>query len=278
MWQKIRENSVAITLTGLLLLCTAMIVAGVIQWRHTKSVAKINEEHQAQLALQKTQFDEQLKSTTEETRRQIDALDKLLKDAIEKRSAEVFMTQEEVAKLNAEKVNLLAEAIAQKIQPNVPLPKTPEEAQRMQNEQVDKVSTRMAEKIQPILAEMSKDQNLTREQIDRYSQRISDQIGMVLTGEMARNQQLNSGLLASQSLARESLALSHELTALYLSSVKDQGVLNRLLMLPANIVRDASKLNIVSNAEKKKMEEQLVTKMNDIEKRLNEVQAQQPKK
>src|SRR6185295_1756397 len=102
-------------------------------------------------------------------RRQIESVDKLLTDAIEKRSADMFMTKEEVEKLNAEKVDALAEAIAKKVQPYNPLPKSPEEAEKMQNEQVDKVSSRMADRIQPILAEMSKDQNLTRDSIDRYS-------------------------------------------------------------------------------------------------------------
>ena len=95
----------------------------------------------------------------------------LLKDAIQKRAADVFMTQQEVEKMNAERVNQLAEAIAQKIQPYNPLPKTPEEAERQQNEQVDKVSSRLADRIQPILADMAKDQHLTREQIAAYSRR-----------------------------------------------------------------------------------------------------------
>ena len=162
------------------------------------------------------------------------------------------------------------------MQPNMPLPKTPEEAEKLQNEQIDKVSGRLAEKINPILSEMSKDQNLTREEITKYSQRISDQVGTVLTAELAKNQQLNNNLIASQALARESLALSHEATALYLSTFKDQGVLTRLLLLPANVVRDASKLSLVSGSDRKKIEEQLVTKMTRIENDLNTIQSQQP--
>ena len=188
------------------------------------------------------------------------------------------MTEDEVAKLNAEKVNQLAEAIAKKVQPYNPLPKTPEEAEKLQNEQVDKVSSRMAVKIQPILTEMAKDQNLTRESIDRYSQRISDQIGNVLTSEMAKNQQLNNNLIATQSVARESLALSHEVTALYLSSFKDQGLVTRLLTLPANVVRDVSKLSIINSSERKKIEEDLVGKMGTLDKKLTDLEAQQPKK
>lgn len=259
------------------ILITAGIVIGAAVLIHYKTVKDMETLQKAQLAEQRQQFDTQLKASAEETRLQIAAVHKMLNDAISKRSADVFMSEEEVAKMNTEKMNALAEAVAQKIQPNLPLPKTPEEAERIQNEQVDKVSGRMAEKIQPILAEMSKDQNLTREQINLYSQRISDQIGVVLTQELAKNQTLTNNLIASQALARESLSLSHEVTALYLSTFKDQGIVTRLLMLPANVVRDASKLSIVNSSERKKIEEGLVKRMNNIEQSLQHVESQMPK-
>lgn len=145
-----------------------------------------------------------------ENRHQIEVTNTLVKDAIAKREADMFRTDVEIQQLNAERMDALAEAIAKKVQPYNPLPKTPEEAEQMQNEQVDKVSSRMAEKIQPILAEMSKDQNLTRESIAAYSQKITDQVGSVLTSELAKNQQLNNNLQATQAVAQDSLALSHE--------------------------------------------------------------------
>jgi len=259
------------------ILITAGIVVGAAVLIHMKTMKDLDVMYQAKISAQNAEMDK-VRAASEDTRAQVAALDKVLKEAIQKRSADVFMSDEEVAKMNADKVNALAEAVAQKIQPNLPLPKTPEEAERLQNEQVDKVSGRMAERIQPILAEMAKDQNLTREQINAYSLRISDQIGTVLTGEMARNQMLNNNVLASQAIARESIALSHEVTALYLSSFKDQGILTRLLTLPANVVRDASKLSIVNSSERKKIEEDLVKRMNAIEKNLAEVEAAMPKK
>ena len=134
----------------------------------------------------------------------------------------------------------------------------------------------MAQKISPILGEMAKYQNMTREKIDAYSQKISDQISGVLTSEMSRNQELNTQLLTSQAVAQDSMKLSHEITALYLSSFKDQGVLTRLLTLPANIVRDTANLSIVTSSDRKKMEERLVNQMNDLEKRLADVQAATP--
>jgi hypothetical protein len=190
----------------------------------------------------------------------------------------MFMTDDEVNKLNADKINALAEAVAKKVQPYNPLPKSPEEAEKMQNEQVDKVSSRMSEKIKPILDEMANDQHLTRDSIASYSQKISDQVGVVLTSELSRNQQLNNNLVATQTVAQDSLKLSHEITALYLSSFKDQGLITRLLMLPANVVKDAASLSIVSSSDRKKVEEDLMRRMAEMDKRLTAIQAQAPKK
>jgi hypothetical protein len=84
--------------------------------------------------------------------------------------------------------------------------------------------------------------------------------------------------MTTQTIAQDSLKLSHEITALYLASFKDQGLITRLLTLPANVVRDATSLSIVSSSDRKKVEEDLVNRMNEIDKRLAEAQAAQPKK
>jgi hypothetical protein len=269
--QKLKEQIPAIFVT-------AIIIAAVGFWFHQKTVSDLAEKQQKQLDEMRDQQNAERKADAEENRRHIEAVNQLLKDAIAKRQADVFQTDEEVSKLNAEKVNQLADAIAKRVLPYGQVPKTPEEAEKLQNDQVDKVGGRLAEKISPILAEMSKDQHLTRESIEQYSQRISDQISGALTSEMSRNQQLNSQVETSEAIAQDSLKLSREVTALYLSSFKDQGLLTRLLSLPANVVRDAASLSIVSSSERKKMEERLVTEMNGLQKRLDEMQAQLPKK
>lgn len=272
MWQKLKEQLPAIILT-------AALILGVAFWFNQKTASELAAKQATELAALREQNAAEMKANAEETRRHIESVNQLLKDAISKRAADVFMTDEEVAKLNEQKVNQLAEAIAAKVMPyGSNIPKTPEEAENLQNEQVDKVSSRMAEKISPILSEMAKDQNLTRDSINAYSQRISDQISGVLTAEMSRNQELNTQLLASQAVAQDSMKLSHEITALYLSSFKDQGLLTRLLTLPANVVRDAANLSIVNSSDRKKVEERLVTQMNELEKRLAEVQANTPTK
>lgn len=268
MWQKFKEQIPAVILT-------ALLVVGAAFWIHQQTVSQMAEKQQAELAPLREQNDA-LKVASEENRRQIEATNKLLKDAISKREADMFRTEEEMQKLNAERMDALAEAIAKKVQPYNPLPKSAEEAEKMQNEQVDKVSSRMTERIQPILSEMAKDQNLTRESIASYSQRISDQVGNVLTAELAKNQQLNNNLQQTQAVAQDALKLSHEITALYLSSFKDQGLITRLLTLPANVVKDAASLSIVNSSDRKKVEEQLVSKMAEIDRRLSAIQAQAP--
>ena len=271
MWQKFKEQLPAVILTAILIIGAAI-------WFTQKKVDEINAQHQADLTALREQTNAEMKASAEETRRHIESVNQLLKDAIAKRQADALMTDEEFAKVNEEKVNKLAEAIAHKIQPYNPLPKPAEEAEKIQNEQVDKVSSRMAEMISPILAEMAKDQNLTRESITGYSQRISDQISGVLTAEMSRNQALNTQLLTSQAVAHDSMKLSHEITALYLSSFKDQSLITRILSLPANVVRDAASMSIVNSTDRKKMEERLVSDMNALEKRIQEIDAAAPKK
>jgi len=270
MWQKLKEQLPAI-------IVTVLIITGAAYWLHHETIADMSARQQVELAPLREQNDA-LKLASEENRQQIEATNKLLRDAISRREADMFRTDEELQKMNVERMDALAEAIAKKVQPYNPLPTSPEEAEKMQTEQVDKVSARMADRIQPILSEMSKDQNLTRDSIAQYSQRISDQLGNVLTAELAKNQQLNNNLQATQAVAQDSLKLSHEITALYLSSFKDQGLITRLLTLPANVVRDAASLSIVSSNDRKKVEEQLVSKMADIDRRLAALAAQAPSK
>jgi hypothetical protein len=269
MWQKLKEQLLTIVLLA--------VIVAIGLFGSLVMVKKMADRQENEITALREKTSADLNASAEETRKQIVDVNKLLKDAIQKRSADVFMTEQEVAKMNADRVNQLAEAIAQKIQPYNPLPKTPEEADRQQNDQVDKVSGRLAEKIQPILADMAKDQNLTREQINSYSQKISDQISNVLTSELAAKQQLNNNLIATEAVARDSMKLSQEVTALYLSSFKDQSLVTRLLTLPANVVRDAASLSIVNSTERKQREEKLVNEMNAMQKRLDDIEAQAPK-
>jgi hypothetical protein len=273
---KLKEQFPAVIVTVLLI---GGLVGGYAYYDRTVVEPEREARRTLELTALRDQHAKEIRAANDESLRKIAELNKLVAEATTRREADLFRTQEELAKLNTERMDALAEAIAKKVQPFNPLPKTPEEAERAQNEQVDKVSTRLNERIQPILAQMARDQgNLTRDSIAGYSQRISDQISVVLTAELAKNAQLNSNLQSTQAVARESLALSHELGALYLSSFKDQGVITRILTLPANVLRDASSLSILNSSEKKKKETELLAKLADVQKRLDAELAKAPVK
>ena len=55
-----------------------------------------------------------------------------------------------------------------------------------------------------------------------------------------------------------------------------QGLITRLLTLPANVIKDATSLSIVNSSDRKKVEEQLLSKMTEIERRLTELQQNAP--
>jgi hypothetical protein len=272
---KFKEQIPAIIVTVLLI---GGLVGGYAYYVNGTVIPALEAKREQALKLQSEQHAKEIQTAAAENRRQIESVNKLLGDAIQKREADMFRTEVEVAKLNTERMDALADAIAKKVQPFNPQPKTPEEAERVQNEQVDKVSTRLNERIAPILTEMAKDQHLTRDSISAYSQKISDQLSVVLTSELTKNTQLNNNLQGTQAIARDSLALSHEMTALYLSSFKDQGVITRLLSLPANIIKDATQMSVINSTERKKKETELVGKMNDLQKRLEDQQAKNPQK
>ena len=251
------------------ILVTALIMGGLLGGYAYYVNAKVLPAQQRAMEDMRLAHAADLERSAAETRKDIAAVNQLLKDAIATRAGGLFQTEEETKAAEAKKVAVLAEAVAQKLQPYNPLPKTPEEAEQMQNTQIDKVSSRLSERIQPILGQIAADQNLTRESLARYGDQISQQVTGVLAGELARNERLGTQVQLTQSLAQESVALSSELTALYLSSIKDQGVINRLLLLPANIVRDAANLSLINNDERRAKEHDLTKRLRDIQGRLD---------
>ncbi len=258
---KLKEQAPAIVVTALVM---GALLGGYAYYVN----AKVLPAQRAELEALRVAHAADLERSAAETRKEIATVNKLLQDAIATRAGGLFLTEEEAKAAETAKVAELAEAVAQKLQPYNPLPKTPEEAEAMQNAQVDKVSGRLTERIQPILGQIAADQNLTRESLNRYANQISQQVTGVLAGELARNERLGTQVQLTQSLAQESIALSSELTALYLSSIKDQGVLNRLLLLPANIVRDASNFSLLNNDERRAKEAELTKRLRDIQSRL----------
>ncbi|MBC8012113.1 MAG: hypothetical protein H7067_18670 [Burkholderiales bacterium] len=259
---KLKEQAPAILVTALVM---GALLGGYAYYVN----AKVLPAQQRALESLRQAHADDLERSAAETRREIAAVNQLLKNAIATHSGGMFETAEEAKAAETAKVAEIAEAVARKLQPYNPLPRTPEEAEAMQNSQIDKVSGRLSERIQPILGQIAADQNLTRESLARYGDQISQQVTGVLSGELARNERLGTQVQLTQSLAQESVALSSELTALYLSSIKDQGVINRLLLLPANIVRDASNFSLLNNEERRTKEAELTKRLRDIQTRLD---------
>lgn len=269
MWQKFKDQLPAVILT-------LLVIGGLAYWLHTQTLAQLNAQQEIQLANLRDQTNAELRASAEETRRQIDSVNTLLKDAIKQRVSDVFLTDEELQTVNDERITELATAIAKHIQPAPLIPASPETVATQETAQINRVSASLTERIQPLLAELSADQEVTRETLTKIADEINTQIAIVLTSELAKNQTLNNNLSESQAIARDSLGLSQELAALYLSSFQDKGILTRLLSLPANVVKDASKLSIINSSERKEREAQLMEKLTEIQTRLDALQAKAP--
>ncbi len=79
---------------------------------------------------------------------------------------------------------------------------------------------------------------------------------------------------STQAAAQDAIKLSHEISALYLDSAKSEGVIVRLVSLPADLIHDAAGGNIIDSRTRDRTQKQLDEKMKQIEQRLNDVQNQ----
>jgi len=274
MWSKLKDQLPAAIITAVL---TIGALVGYTIWLRQQVVDEVTKNQQQEMAALRASTEEKIKLSNDSLTKQMNDTYTLLKDSVEKRHGELFMGDDELAKLNGEKIDILAKALAEKIQPyGVPIPKDPKEAEEQRNKQVDEVAGRMAGKIQPILEQMSHETSLTKESVAGYSQRISDQIAVVLTSELAQKQKLNNNLIESTSIAQESMRLSQEITALYLTQMKDESLLGRILMLPARIIQDTAKGSIVNSNERQKMESKIADDMKRLQGRLDNMKANMP--
>ena len=270
MWAKFKEQIPAVFVT-------ALITIGVLVWLGHKVEVQLTQQNEKQIAELRIATEQRIKESNDSLKAQMEATYTLLKDSVENRKGGLFMSDDEMAKLNDEKVAVLAKALASQIQPyGMPIPKDPKEAEEQRNKQVDEVAGRMAGKIQPILEQMSHETTLTKETVTSYSQRISDQIAVVLTSELAQKQKLNNNLLESNSIAQESMRISQEITALYLSQMKNESLLGRILMLPAHVVQDVGKGSIVNSNERQKVEARIAEDMKRLQNRLDNVKSNMP--
>ena len=104
MWHKLKDQLPAIVLT-------ALLIIGAAYWLQHQTIADMSKRQQRELAPLREQNDA-LKAASEENRQQIEATNNLLRDAIARREADMFRTDEELQKMNVERMDALAEAIA----------------------------------------------------------------------------------------------------------------------------------------------------------------------
>lgn len=236
-------------------LLTSALVIGAGAWMLNHEAT----QRVADLAPLKAQ-NEALRAQSDDNRRQLESTSRLLKEALARHDGEVFRTEDEIQKLNDDRVGLLADAITKRVIPALPQTKTPEEAQRAEEAQVDKVATRLTENLTPLISRLSTEQAEQRKTSALMIQKQKDQI-----------QVLDKNLQATQLAAQDTLRLTHEVSAMYLDSYKDHGVLMRLFSLPANLVIDTANLNLVYDRSKAKTQTDLNNKMSELEQRLQEV-------
>jgi len=247
--EKIKEQSPT-------LLITALLVVGAAIWLHHE-----NSQTQRLLVEPLREQNEALRTAAADNRRELAATSELLRHAISRRDSELFRSDEELQKLNAQRMDALADAIARKVQiaPAEP-PKSAEEIRVAEDRQEEAIATRMADKLKPMLATVGTDNHLaTDETVQR---------------EFARNQALSADLQQTQAAAQDALKLSQQLSVLYLDTFKDQGMVKRALSFPAYMVGDLFTGSIVGSTQRAHVERDVSAKLNAIEKRLDEIQAQ----
>jgi hypothetical protein len=248
MLRKLTENILTIIVTVAL-----VTVAGILLVSHASK-----DQRDALNPLREQ--NESLRAQADENRRQIEATNQMLRDAIGRHQSEVFQSDAELQKLNGTRMDALADAIANRVAPKLPTPATPEDMARQQDQTVDRISSRTAEKLQPTIVEIGEKQQAASKRD--------------LSATQARLDAVTANLNQTQAAADDAIKLSHELSAMYLDTYKDHGVVIRVLALPAEVIRDAAGGNIVNDRNRKKEQQQLDAKLQEIEARLNQVRTQ----
>jgi hypothetical protein len=248
----------------------ALFFVGYSFWFKERVLTEIAQKQKNDIDNLQSAYQAEMEKLTERLLARVDETNKTLDEAIKAGNSDLFLTGDEARRVQTEKVEALADAVMTRLEKAIP---TPEDQERGYNT----VSQRVSDRLNPILTEIARTGNLTRSDVEFYSSQITGMIDGVLRDEMAEKQRLNNNLLTTASVAQDSMRLAQEMAALYLSSLKDEGVLSRILSLPVRVVQDASKMSIVGSSDRRKMEERLFGELDSLEKRLGTVQSQLPK-
>lgn len=239
---------------------------GIILIEHLQREA--SEQRALEIETLQAQASEEFRKLADRLLITVESTDRKITEAMQATEDNLFMSADEQQTFEEERIEALAAAVTSRLATAAANGETSSE--------VNQVVNRVSERINPILNEISQTGTMTRSDIQLYTHRISEQITTVLRDEIEAKQQLNNNLLASTGIARDSLALSGEMAALYVSSLKDDGMVSRLLMLPVNLVQDAASLSIIGSSDRKKAEERIFTDMKALQDRLADVEAAMP--
>lgn len=229
---------------------------------------RANEQRALELEILQARYTDEFRVFADRLLMTVESTDRKIAAAIGNTEDELFLNQDEQQAFDQQKIDALAAAVSTKL--NMSVPEGDVETDAAQ------VASRVSERINPILNEISLTGTLTRSDIQLYSHRISEQITTVLREEIEAKQQLNNNLLVSTGIARDAITISGEMAALYVSSLKDEGMVSRLLMLPVNLVQDAASLSIVGSSDRKKAEERIFGELAGLKDRLEKVEAEMP--
>ena len=246
----------------------ALVFAGYFYWFNEK-MAEATAAQRSEIDAMRAAYNEQLQMFSEKIVARVDATNKTLDAAIQARNSDLFLTEDENRRVESEKVNALADAVMTRLNTVIP---TPEDQERGYTS----VSQKVHDRLNPILTEIARTGNLTRSDVEFYSSQITGLIDGVLKEQMAEKQQLNNNLLTTTAIAQDSMRVSQEMAALYVASLKDQGLLSRILSLPVRVVQDVSTGSIIGSSDRKKAEERVFTELDELEKRLSAVGAAMP--
>ncbi|HEX9783339.1 MAG TPA: hypothetical protein VGA56_11505 [Opitutaceae bacterium] len=247
----------------------ALFFVGYSFWFKERVLTEIAESQRTDIVDLRAAYQAEMEKFAERILARVDETNKTLDAAIASSAGELFVAEGEARNLDAQKVSTLADAVMNRLNSVIP---TADE----QDRSYDAMTSRVSDKLTPILSDIARTGNLTRSDVEFYSSQITGLIDGVLKEELAEKQRLNNSLLQTSAVAQDSLRLSQEMSALYLSSLKDEGVISRILSLPVRVVQDVSSLSIVGSSDRRKMEERLFHDLDALEKRLAAAQGQEP--
>lgn len=260
----------AIPVAAISAILVALFILGYSFWFKEQVFKPFAEQQQSDLQSLRDDYQAQMQKVADSIMQRVDQTNKTLDAAIATKQGDLFLSDGETRQLEMAKINALADAIMSRLNTVIP---TADD----QDRGYTAVSERVADRLNPILSEIARTGNLTRSDVEFYSSQISGMIEGLLRDELAEKQRLNTQLMNTQAIAQDSLRLSQEMSALYLASLKDEGVLTRILSLPVKVVQDVATFSIVGSADRKKVEERLFNELNALEQRLSEAQSQMPR-